>query len=141
VKIDTQSAGADLSITSMTFQNLTAGATAINFLGGQFISTFTKVAFNDAGIGINVNGSLLDPGSSITMSRYSGVRGGALYENDPLGYVDWGNLPAGCGAGANVSKAGARPMPRYRRPSIAYPLRWMTIPAWSYAIRKPIPSR
>ncbi|MCX5786277.1 MAG: fibronectin type III domain-containing protein [Elusimicrobia bacterium] len=89
VNIATQSAGTTLSIASMTFQSLTAGATAINFLGGQFVLTFPKVAFNSANITVNVNGSSLASGSRITMRQFAGPRSGPAYENDPVGYVDW----------------------------------------------------
>lgn len=89
LNIATQSAGATLSIASMTFNSLTAGATAVNFLGGQFVSTFTGVNFADADIVVNVNGSLLAAGSRITIHKSTGIRNGPAYETDPGGYVDW----------------------------------------------------
>ena len=91
--ITTQSAGTALSITSMTFANLTAGATAINFLGGQFVSTFTGVSF-DASVFTNVNGGPLNPGSRIQILNYAGPKRGPAFESDPYGYVDWGYAPA-----------------------------------------------
>jgi|CXWL01.1.fsa_nt_gi predicted metal-binding protein len=98
----------NLSITSMTFSGgLTAGATAIHFVGGTFTSTFTTVAFNDPNIAVNVNGSFLDTASTITMVGYSGAKSGPAYENDVNSVVDWvTTLPAGCVAGTNVSKLG-----------------------------------
>lgn len=92
--VSTQSAGAVLSVTSMTFSSLAAGATAVNFLGGQFVSTFTGVSFDDAGIAVNVNGSQLAPGSRVRIADYAGARGGPAFENDPYGYVEWGYPPA-----------------------------------------------
>jgi|CXWL01.1.fsa_nt_gi sulfur carrier protein ThiS len=109
VFIATQAPGAfSLSMTSMTFSGgLTAGATAIHFTGGTFTSTFTSVAFNDANIAVNVNGSFLDTASTITMVGYSGAKSGPAYENDVNSVVDWvTSLPAGCAAGANVSQLG-----------------------------------
>ncbi len=80
----------NLSITSMTFSGgLTAGATAINFTGGTFNSTFTTVAFNDANITIDVNGSPLAAASRVAMSQYAGVKSGPAFENDPTGVVVW----------------------------------------------------
>ena len=89
LNIAAQSAGASLDISSMTFSSLTAGATAINFLGGQFVSTFTGVAFNSANITVNVNGSSLASGSRIIMSHPAGVKLGTDYENDPAAYINW----------------------------------------------------
>jgi len=92
LNIDTQALGATLSIASMTFQDLTSGATAINFLGGQFVSTFTGVAFNSPNIFINVNGRLLNAGSRVTIHNSAGVKNGDAFENDPNGYVDWDDV-------------------------------------------------
>ncbi|MEK7388952.1 MAG: right-handed parallel beta-helix repeat-containing protein [Elusimicrobiota bacterium] len=93
VWIATQAAGATLTISSLTFAGgLTPGATAIHFAGGTFISTFSKVAFNDANIAINVNASLLDTASTITMRSDAGLKTGPTYENDPFSIVDWGDL-------------------------------------------------
>ncbi|MBI3298687.1 MAG: right-handed parallel beta-helix repeat-containing protein, partial [Elusimicrobia bacterium] len=80
----------NLNISSLTFTGpLAAGATAIEFLGGDFISTFTGVGFDDTGIAVNVNASALSAPSRITMLSHSGARTGPPYENDPNGRVDW----------------------------------------------------
>ncbi|MEK7425514.1 MAG: fibronectin type III domain-containing protein, partial [Actinomycetota bacterium] len=96
VSIATMTCGScngNITMTSMTFSGgLTAGATAINFLGGTFTSTFTSVAFNDPNIAINVNGAFLDTASTITMRTDAGVKTGPDYENDPNQVVDWGDL-------------------------------------------------
>jgi len=89
LSLTTQAAGASLFVSSLTFTNMAAGATGIKFLGGQFVSTFTGVAFNDANIGVNVNGGALSPGSRITMLNYSGIRSSPTYESDPADFVDW----------------------------------------------------
>ena len=89
LNIATQSAGATLSITSMTFSPQMAGATAINFLGGTFVSTFTGVSFNSSNIAVNVDASRLEPASRITMLSYFGRKVGTPYEIDPNGLVDW----------------------------------------------------
>ncbi len=89
LNIAAQNTGAALSITSMAFQDLTYGATAINFLGGTFVSTFTRIGFDYADIAVNVNGSALGPGSRLSMRAASGGKAGAAHENDPLGYVEW----------------------------------------------------
>ena len=90
VNITTQGAGAALSISSLTFSSLTPGATAINFLGGQFVSTFTGMGFNAGDI--NINGRLLNAGSRITVRNSTGTKDGLAFENDPNGYVDWEDL-------------------------------------------------
>lgn len=87
--IAAQSAGAALNISSLTFQSLAFGGTAVNFTGGAPVSTFTGFAFNDANMGANVDASLLSAEARITLRNYSGARAGAAYENDPSGYVDW----------------------------------------------------
>ncbi|MFI5360913.1 MAG: right-handed parallel beta-helix repeat-containing protein, partial [Elusimicrobiota bacterium] len=89
--IAAQSPGASLTITSMTFANLTAGATAINFTGGTFVSTFTTVGF-DASVGANVNAAALSAGTSITMASPSGARTGPSYSDDPSHDVHWPNI-------------------------------------------------
>ncbi|HNW45164.1 MAG TPA: right-handed parallel beta-helix repeat-containing protein, partial [Elusimicrobiales bacterium] len=106
VQIAAQAQGAALSITSMTFQNLTPGATAINFLGGQFVATFTAVGFNYSGMSVNVNASALGTGSRITMRQPKGAKSGTLFVNDPGHYVEWGDLPAGCNAAVDVAQDG-----------------------------------
>ncbi|HNW45166.1 MAG TPA: SUMF1/EgtB/PvdO family nonheme iron enzyme, partial [Elusimicrobiales bacterium] len=88
--ISTQSAGAALSIASMTFQSLTQGATAINFIGGPLVATFTAVAFDSAQISVNVNAGALGNGSRVAVLRAKGQKAGPAYENDLGGYIDWG---------------------------------------------------
>ncbi|MBI5245837.1 MAG: right-handed parallel beta-helix repeat-containing protein, partial [Elusimicrobia bacterium] len=111
VTIATMACGAcngNISIASMTFNGpLTAGATAIYFLGGTFVSTFTNVGFNDLNIGANVSGSALDLASRITMLQSKGARRGPAYENDSASLVDWPDLlPPGCSFGLNVKQDG-----------------------------------
>ncbi|MDO8805380.1 MAG: NosD domain-containing protein [Elusimicrobiota bacterium] len=101
LNIATQTGGAALSITSMTFQGLAVGATAFNFLGGLFVATFTAVAFNSADMAVNVNGSSLTFGSRITMHQAAGVKSGPDYESDIFGYVDWDGVRAALVAPAN----------------------------------------
>ncbi|MBI5239228.1 MAG: right-handed parallel beta-helix repeat-containing protein, partial [Elusimicrobia bacterium] len=86
---------AAISISSITFSGLAPGATAISFLGGGFISTFSYAVFADASVAINADGRLLGAGSHITLCGATGPRAGPLYENDPFNRVDW---PAVCGA-------------------------------------------
>jgi|GEM_PF-6807935 len=81
-----------LSISSMTFNSLPAGTTAINFLGGQFLSTFTSVAFNETS-GANINASPLAPSSTIWMSAPAGNLSGATYIDDPSQIVHWPAVP------------------------------------------------
>ncbi|MBI5245512.1 MAG: right-handed parallel beta-helix repeat-containing protein [Elusimicrobia bacterium] len=89
VLIAQQAAGASLSIASMTFRSLPAGATAISFLSATMVSTFSRIDFSDAGIAVNVNAAALGGGSRITMDSFLGSKAGPPFENDPNGYVDW----------------------------------------------------
>ncbi|HNW44637.1 MAG TPA: right-handed parallel beta-helix repeat-containing protein, partial [Elusimicrobiales bacterium] len=89
LNISALKAGGTLSITSMTFQSLTAGATAVNFLGGQFVTAFTGVGFSTSNIAVNISGGLLGTGSRIKVFDAAGVKEGPLFEKDPAGYVDW----------------------------------------------------
>ncbi|MGD9642074.1 MAG: NosD domain-containing protein [Elusimicrobiales bacterium] len=84
-----QPAGVTLAFSGLSFDNLSPGATALQLLGGQVVSTFTGVSFNAADLGVNVDAGLLEAGSRLTMRAASGQRGGTLYEHDPYGYVDW----------------------------------------------------
>ncbi|PKM97336.1 MAG: hypothetical protein CVU79_08740 [Elusimicrobia bacterium HGW-Elusimicrobia-3] len=84
-----QAPGASLVFSGLAFDSLSPGATALQLLGGQVVSTFTGVAFNAPGAAVNVDAGLLDAGSRLTMRSASGQRGGSLYEQDPYGYVDW----------------------------------------------------
>ncbi|HAZ09128.1 MAG TPA: hypothetical protein DCZ01_11555, partial [Elusimicrobia bacterium] len=90
LSISGQAPGAILAVSSITFQSLSAGATAVNFLGGSFISTFSGINFADSSISVNVNGSGLGGGSRITMVNPSGPRAGPVFEDDPSNRVDWG---------------------------------------------------
>jgi hypothetical protein len=108
MEIAAQSAGASLSVASMTFANLSAGATAVNFTGGTFVSTFTAVSF-DGGVGADVNGALLSLSSRITMRGDAGARKGPKYENDPNSLVDWPDDPnnyPGCSVSKYVRSTG-----------------------------------
>ncbi|MEK7747437.1 MAG: right-handed parallel beta-helix repeat-containing protein, partial [Elusimicrobiota bacterium] len=67
LKIDAQDAACELAISSLTFQGLASGATAIHFLGGTFVSTFNAVSFADMSIAVNVNAAALAEGSRISM--------------------------------------------------------------------------
>jgi len=80
-----------LSIASMTFMDpLPAGTTAIDFLGGTFLSTFTSVGFNSANIGTNINASALNTGTGIYMvAILASARTGPQYADDPYGYIIW----------------------------------------------------
>ncbi|MEK9145205.1 MAG: fibronectin type III domain-containing protein, partial [Elusimicrobiota bacterium] len=92
VRIATPGAGASLSIASMTFESLQAGATAIRFLGGVFISSFTDLTFADPGLGVNIDAAALSPGSRITVRVDTGAHTGPHFENDPGGYVEWADF-------------------------------------------------
>jgi hypothetical protein len=89
------SAPASVSAASMTFAGLSPGATAVAFLGGVPVSTFAYVAFADASVAVNADGSRLGAGARLTFCGASGPRAGPLYENDPFNAVDW---PAVCGS-------------------------------------------
>lgn len=109
VWIDTMAAGS-FAISTMTFQSLSPGATALNFAGGTFISTFTGLNFSDTNIAVNLNAAQLSSSSRITLRSYSGARAGPAFENDPTGLIAaWGgaNMPAGCFDGLNVKKDGS----------------------------------
>ena len=94
LRVAPQELSAALEVSSLIFEDLTAGATAIDFTGGTFVATFTGVAFY-ATSAVNVNGSSLDPGSRITMLAASGSKRGPPFENDPSGYVDWPDYAPG----------------------------------------------
>ncbi|PIR15207.1 MAG: hypothetical protein COV48_15660, partial [Elusimicrobia bacterium CG11_big_fil_rev_8_21_14_0_20_64_6] len=80
-------------VSSITFQSMSA-ATAINFVSGVFVSTFSNINFAASGITTNVNASAIGSGSRITMLSASGIRGGPSYENDPFSRVDWPGIGA-----------------------------------------------
>lgn len=118
--VATQPAGTELAVSSLTFNALSSGATAIRFLGGTLVSTFTTVAFADPGISVNVDGARLGAQSRITMLASTGARTGPSFENDPLGDVDWldsPTLPAGPAAWTQLSP-GASPAARYRHSAV-----------------------
>ncbi len=104
IEISTQVTGSfSLVVDSITFRGLASGSTAVHFLGGTFVSTFTLANFEDASIGADVSAAALNPASRITMNAYSGARGGPAYENDPAGLVDWITPPfPGCTTTHNV---------------------------------------
>jgi kumamolisin len=109
MQIATQSAGASLSITSMTFAELASGATAINFTGGTFVATFTTVSF-DASVGADVNSSALSSASNITMASASGAHSGPAYADDAGHETHWtsGRFSyPGCVTGFNVAQNGS----------------------------------
>jgi formylglycine-generating enzyme required for sulfatase activity len=85
---------ATLNISSITFASLTPGATAIDFLFGQFVMDITSAAFNSPNINVNVNGNNLSVGSLVNMPGASGPRYGAGYENDLGSYVYWDTIKA-----------------------------------------------
>lgn len=91
--VSTQPAGTELAVSSLAFNALSSGATAIRFLGGELVSTFTAVAFADPGIAVNVDGARLGAQSRITMLAPTGARAGPSFENDPFGKVDWPDPP------------------------------------------------
>lgn len=86
---DALAAGGSLAMSGVIFESLAPGATAINFLGGTFVSTITYATFNGTGPLVNVDGSLLAPGSAVTMRDYFGARAGPAYETDPGNRVFW----------------------------------------------------
>jgi titin len=92
LEISTQAAGFTLAVDSVTFRGLSAGATAIHFLGGTVVSTLTLANFEDANIGANVSGEALGTASRITMNAHRGTRRGQPYENDPNSLVYWQDL-------------------------------------------------
>src|SRR6185503_21185000 len=93
-----------LAVDSVTFRGLASGATAIHFLGGTFVTTFTLADFEDANIGANVSAEALDAASRIKMNAHHGVRTGPAYENDPAGLVEWEEMNPfpGCVVTKNV---------------------------------------
>ncbi|MCM2303233.1 MAG: right-handed parallel beta-helix repeat-containing protein, partial [Elusimicrobia bacterium] len=88
VELSTQAAGFVLSVNSLFFEGLAAGATAVDFAGGTFVATITAASF-DASAAVNVNASALNAASRVTMRLSSGARTGPIYENDPAAVVDW----------------------------------------------------
>jgi len=103
LEISTQAVGFVLAVDSVTFRGLSAGATAIHYLGGTFNSTFTLANFEDATTGANVSAAALNPASRISMFAHYGLRTGPSFENDPGGLVHWeaGTQP-GCVVTRNV---------------------------------------
>jgi hypothetical protein len=89
LNISALNVGGSLVISSITFQSLTAGATAINFLGGQFNTEIDRADFKSPNIQVNVNGELLSAGSNVFFAHPEG-KWGALYERDHANnYVRW----------------------------------------------------
>lgn len=110
IRVSTQN-GVIIDLSSFTFRNMAAGATAYHFLGGVVVATISGVSFEDATIGANVNASALDPTSRITMRNFTGLRFGPDFENDPLDVVEWPGMQAypGCAATRNVAAGGSSP--------------------------------
>ncbi len=104
IEISTQGALFSLAVDSITFRGLASGATAVHFLGGTFVATFTLANFEDASVGANVSAAALDAASRVTMNAQFGVRAGPDYENDPAGLVYWSGYEPypGCVATNNV---------------------------------------
>ncbi|MCR4295121.1 MAG: hypothetical protein NUW21_06275, partial [Elusimicrobia bacterium] len=97
-----QAPGAALTVASVTFQGLNAGATAFNLTGGILVSTFSGVNFADGSIAVNVNAAALAGGSRVTMAAAAGPRAGPAFENDPAGFVDWPGFTGGGVAGLSA---------------------------------------
>jgi len=95
----------------MTFQSLTTGATAINFINAYFVSTFSYVNFADstAKLETNVNGSSLVSGSTVTMYYSYGPSTGKTYDDDPNNHVIW--FPAASARCSGLSRLPASPTP------------------------------
>ncbi|MBI3298707.1 MAG: right-handed parallel beta-helix repeat-containing protein [Elusimicrobia bacterium] len=109
VEVGTPGAGMSLFVSSLTLADLDPASTAIRFTGGVYVSTFSGVAFDDAGIGVNVDGAGLLAGSRVSMRDDAGTKTGPSYENDPSGYVDWPDYvpapPGTCETTRTVKKA------------------------------------
>ena len=89
IEVSTQGALFSLAVDSITFRALAPGATAIHFLGGSFVATFTLANFEDASVAVNVSGAALALTSRLTMNAHYGLRTSPKYENDPNLLVDW----------------------------------------------------
>lgn len=119
VSVATGGGAFDLRVDSITFRNLSVGATAIHFLGGTFVSTITLASFEDWSLPSNVSGAALDLASRITMRFPGGSRSGPGYENDPNSLVQWHDYYPDCvetrfvGAGQNFAtiQAGVSALP------------------------------
>jgi len=91
--ISAQASSTSLSVSSITFASLLPGATAINFSGGVFSSTFSNIDFASTNIVINVSAAPLAAPSSIVMSGSFGPRSGPGLANDLNHVVLWPGLP------------------------------------------------
>lgn len=89
LRLGSQNAGFRLQISTINFNALTAGATAIMFTGGAHGATITAAGFHSAGLGINVGAVGLVWPSSITMRGATGPKAGPDYEYDPGGFISW----------------------------------------------------
>lgn len=89
LRLGSQNAGFRLQISTINFNALTAGATAIMFTGGSHGATITAAGFHSAGLGINVGAVGLVWPSSITMRGATGPKAGPDYEYDPGGFISW----------------------------------------------------
>lgn len=93
VELSAQAPGFTLAVDSLTFAALAPGATAIRFLGGTFVTTFTAVHFADPGIGTDVSAAALSLASRVTMRGSKGPVHGPEFEVDPNEVVDWPDIP------------------------------------------------
>ncbi len=111
LRADAPAAGGSLALADIAFYPQAAGATAIAFLGGTFVSSFTALNFGGTDTAVNVDAALLQPGSYIYIDGLYGPRYGPTYETDPGGYVDWvytdTAAPAGCAQAVSVKQDGS----------------------------------
>lgn len=111
LRADAPAAGGSLALSGVGFYQDAAGAAAVTFLGGTFVSSFSAVNFASTNTAVNVDAALLQPGSYIHIDGNYGPRYGPTYETDPGGYVDWvytdTAAPAGCVQAVSVSKDGS----------------------------------
>lgn len=92
LSISTMGPNGSLVLSSVTFQALSPGATAINFVNGYFVTDINDAQFASSSITVNVNAANLANGSLLLMRRASGQRWGAGYEADPFSYVYWDTI-------------------------------------------------
>ncbi|TBR26242.1 hypothetical protein EPO15_00510, partial [bacterium] len=95
IQFSAQAGAAELAFADVKFQSLAPGATAVQFLGGVVVSTFSGFRFADTNVAVNVDGGALSAGSRVTMLDALGPRSGAAFETDPGDLVDWTASPGG----------------------------------------------
>ncbi|MFH1282613.1 MAG: FG-GAP-like repeat-containing protein [bacterium] len=73
------------AINNLTVQNIQNGGAAVNleFVGSAHTYTMDNINFADASIATNVSAANLIYPASITLTNYTGIRGGESYDNDP----------------------------------------------------------